>query len=152
MVIRDSGRERQLWPNMINIDHPTTTRPQTRTPAGHSRPNRSSSEVLIHGPDGIPAPSKEEALQRLRDEFGRRLKDSGCSTQAFAFTDAVYRKHLQEPVPGVYAMDIGLYNELRETESDADLNRAFHEAEQRRVKGQPYTTDDYFRNRGEHQA
>jgi hypothetical protein len=49
-------------------------------------------------------------------------------------------------------MDIGVYKELRESESHEDLNRAFHEAEEKRVLGQPYTKDDYFRNRGEDNA
>ncbi|SPX94908.1 hypothetical protein [Mycobacterium xenopi] len=96
----------------------------------------------------VTAPTKEAALQQLRDEFGRRLKESGYSARAFAFTDALYRRHLQDPVQGVYAMDVGVYNELRELgETPADLQEGFHEAEDRRVNGQPYTKEDYFRFR-----
>ena len=98
----------------------------------------------------VSAPTKEEALQQLREEFGLRRMQGGSryGEYVFAYTEALHRRHLQEPVQGVYAMDIRLYNELRESESDADLKRAFYEAEQKRVMGQPYTKDDYLRNRG----
>ena len=46
-----------------------------------------------------------------------------------------------------YAMDVGVCNQLRETESEADINRAFKEAEANRARGLPYTKDDYLRNR-----
>ncbi|MBV8181451.1 MAG: hypothetical protein JO045_22145 [Mycobacterium sp.] len=91
----------------------------------------------------VSAPSKQEAITKLRAESIRR-------EDRYASDEAVAARHLQEPIPGIYAMDIGLYNELRETETDADLNRAFKEAERARVAGQTYTKDDYFRNGGGH--
>jgi hypothetical protein len=94
----------------------------------------------------VSAPTKEQAATRLREESMRR-------NDRYATNEAIFARHLHEPIPGIYAMDIGLYNELRELgESEADLSRAFHEAEQRRAMGQPYTKGNYFRNRDEREG
>ena len=92
----------------------------------------------------VTASSKQEAITQLRTESIHR-EDKHVSHEAIA------ARHLQEPIPGIYAMDIGLYNQLRETETAADITRAFGEAERARVAGQTYTRDDYFRNGRGHQ-
>lgn len=92
----------------------------------------------------VSAPSKEEALERLGEEFIRR---QNIGEDPLAYADAVYRRHLREPIPGVYAIDNELYRELvRAPESDRKF--AIEEAERRRRLGQRYTKSDYLR-RGE---
>jgi hypothetical protein len=87
----------------------------------------------------VSAPSKTEAINRLRDE-------SIARTDRYATDEAVCARHLQTPIPGIYAMDVGLANELAETESQEDLQRAFVEAEAARVAGRCYTKADYQRS------
>jgi len=63
-----------------------------------------------------------------------------------AYADAVYRRHLRDPVPGVYAVDNELYRELVHAPAP-DRKRAIREAERRRRSGQAYTMADYLRDR-----
>ena len=91
----------------------------------------------------VSAPSREQALGRLGEEFTRR---QNAGEDALAYADAVYRRHLREPVPGVYAMDNELYRKLLR-EPWTEHQRAFEEAERRRVLGQPYTFSDYLQQR-----
>ena len=53
--------------------------------------------------------SREEALQRLGEEFLRR---QNAGEDPLAYAKAVYRRHLRTPVVGVYAVDNELYREL----------------------------------------
>lgn len=101
----------------------------------------------------VTAAGKDEALQQLMDEFSRRMS-SGNRFGEYVddYTDRLCRRHLHDPVQGVYAMDVGVCNQLRETESDADIRRAFREAEEKRVQGLPYTKEDYLRNRDTRRA
>ncbi len=46
--------------------------------------------------------SREEALQRLGEEFLRR---QNAGEDPLAYAEAVYRRHLRTPVVGVYAVD-----------------------------------------------
>jgi hypothetical protein len=87
--------------------------------------------------------SAAEALQRLGEEFVRR-QNSGHDPLAYA--DAVYRRHLRHPVPGVYAVDNELYRELVQAPA-AERKRVVEKAESRRRLGQPYTLADYLRDR-----
>jgi hypothetical protein len=91
----------------------------------------------------VTAPSEEEARQKLVDEVNRR-RDAGEDPKAFQ--EAVCRRHLQEPVPGVYAMDNELYRYVaRETGYDQDaLQEAFEESERRRALGASFTKADYL--------
>jgi hypothetical protein len=101
----------------------------------------------------VSASSKEEALQLLREEMEHRMRAGDkYGDYLIAYSKDVDRRHLEQPIRGVYAMDIGLYNHLRETESRDDIARAFAEAEEQRVAGQPYTMDDYRRNRAKDKA
>src|ERR1700733_3453097 len=90
----------------------------------------------------VSARTKEEAQDKLGAEFIRR---QNAGEDALAYSDTVYLRHLQKPVPGVYAMDNELYRELRG--EGADTHRAFREAEQKRMRGETYTKEDYLRGR-----
>ncbi len=87
----------------------------------------------------VSAASKADAITRLRETAMRR---SGRYTE----DEAICARHLREPIPGIYAMDIGVCNELRETESEEDVNAAFIEAERYRQAGRTYTKADYERH------
>jgi hypothetical protein len=91
----------------------------------------------------VSAPSKEQALQRLGEEFIRR---QNAGEDPLAYAEAVYRRHLRDPVPGVYAVDNELYRELVHA-PESDRKRAIEEAERRRRRGQPYTRSDYAQER-----
>jgi hypothetical protein len=93
----------------------------------------------------VSAATRDEALEQLKDEFMRR---QNAGDAGYAYADTVCLRHLEEPVPGIYAMDNDLYRELmHEGTAQADVMRAFEEAEERRQQGQPYTKDDYLRGR-----
>ena len=85
----------------------------------------------------VSAPSREEALQRLGEEFIRR---QNAGENALGYADAVYLRHLQNPIPGVYAMDNEVFLQLRD-EPWTEHSRAFKEAEEKRVLGEPYTKE-----------
>lgn len=91
----------------------------------------------------VSAPTEEEARQKFAEEVTRR-RDAGENPSAFAET--VYRRHLQEPVPGVYAMDSQLYRHLiREVGYDEyALQQVFEESERRRARGESYTRADHL--------
>lgn len=94
----------------------------------------------------VCAPSKQEAHQRLGEEFIAR---QNAGTDPLAYADDIYRRHLGEPIPGVYAMDNELYRELLLGRSGEERKRAFAEAELRRALGQTYTKDDYLGERND---
>lgn len=87
----------------------------------------------------VAGSSRDEALQRLGEEFARR-QNSGDDPLAYA--DDVYRRHLREPVQGVYAVDNELYRELVHAPED-ERERVVKEAERRRRLGERYTLADY---------
>lgn len=89
--------------------------------------------------------SEDDARARLRDEVERR---QNAGEDALAYAPSVYERHLQSPVPGVYAMSNELYRELLMAgTSEEEVQRAFAEAEENRLAGQPYTIEDYRRGR-----
>lgn len=93
----------------------------------------------------MSAATEDDARQRLREELIRRQNAGDVD---FTFADAIQRTHLNEPVPGMYAMDNDLYLELRHSgASQQDFARAFKEAEEKRQSGEPYTFEDYVRGR-----
>lgn len=88
-------------------------------------------------------PSEEEARYKLAEEVTRR-RNTG--ENPMAFQEAVYRQHLREPVPGVYAMDSQLYRYLVRDVIGHDedgLQEVFEEAERWRADGKTYTKADY---------
>lgn len=91
--------------------------------------------------------SPQEALERLGEEFVRR---QNAGDDPLAYADAVYRRHLREPVPGVYAVDNELYRQLVRAPAP-ERKRTIEEAERRRRLGQPYTLKDYVRDRSNSQ-
>jgi hypothetical protein len=84
--------------------------------------------------------SRAEALQRLGEEFMQR---QNAGEDPLAYAEGVYRRHLREPVEGVYAVDNELYRELVHAPAP-ERQRAIEEAERRRRRGQPYTLADYL--------
>src|SRR5882757_6604137 len=91
----------------------------------------------------VSGASADDALRRLGEEFVRR---QGLGQDPLAYAEAVYRRHLLEPVAGVYAVDNELYRELVHA-SASERKRVIEEAEGRRRLGQPYTLADYLRDR-----
>ncbi len=89
--------------------------------------------------------SRNEALQRLGEEFVRR-QNSG--DDALAYADDVYRRHLREPIDGIYAVDNELYRQLIDASPD-ERERVVNEAERRRRLGERYTLADYLRDRAD---
>ena len=90
----------------------------------------------------VSGSSRQEALQRLGKEFIRR---QNAGDDPLSHADAVYRRHLRNPVPGVYAVDNELYRALVHAPAP-DRERAIREAERRRRSGQAYTMADYLRD------
>jgi hypothetical protein len=91
----------------------------------------------------VTAPTEEEARHKIAEEVSRRRN---AGENPMAFQEAVYRQHLQEPIPGVYSMDNELYRHLiREVGYDQDaLQEVFEESERRRAQGQSYTKAEYL--------
>ena len=90
----------------------------------------------------VSGSSRDEALQRLGEEFARRQNSGG---DPLAFADDVYRRHLREPIDGIYAVDNELYRQLIDAPVE-ERDRAVQEAERRRRLGQSYTLADYHRD------
>lgn len=59
------------------------------------------------------------------------------------------KRHLANPIPGMYAMDRELFVFLRSHVGVARTQLAFEEAERRRAAGQPYTKADYLTEHGD---
>jgi hypothetical protein len=91
----------------------------------------------------VTGSSEQAALERLGEEFVRR---QNAGEDPLSYTDEVYRQHLREPVPGVYAVDNELYRELVHAPS-AERERTVKEAERRRRLGESYMLSDYRRDR-----
>lgn len=87
----------------------------------------------------VSGASRKEALQRLGEEFMWR---QNAGEDPLAYAEAVYRRHLHTPVPGVYAIDNELYRALVHP-PPAERKHAIEEAERRRQLGQPYTLEEY---------
>lgn len=91
----------------------------------------------------VSGSSRSEALHRLGEEFVRR---QNANDDPLAYADDVYRRHLREPIDGIYAVDNELYRELVNAPAD-ERDRAVKEAERRRRQGQTYTLADYRHDR-----
>jgi hypothetical protein len=91
----------------------------------------------------VTGSSEHEALERLGEEFVRR---QNAGEDPLSYAETVYRRHLREPVDGVYAVDNELYRELVHA-APAERERTVKEAERRRRLGQAYTLSDYRRDR-----
>ncbi len=91
----------------------------------------------------VTGSSEHQALERLGEEFIRR---QNAGDDPLSYADDVYRRHLREPVAGVYAVDNELYRELVHAPS-AERERTVKEAERRRRLGEAYTLSEYKRDR-----
>ena len=87
--------------------------------------------------------SGDEALRLLaRSSFAARMPVE----DPLAYAEGIYRRHLREPVAGVYAVDNELYRELVHAPAP-ERKRIIEKAELRRRLGQPYMLSDYLRDR-----
>jgi hypothetical protein len=91
----------------------------------------------------VSGASRLEALQRLGQEFIRR---QNAGDDPLAYADDIFRRHLRDPVPGVYALQNELYRALVHAPAD-ERQRTIEEAERRRRLGRSYTLADYQRDR-----
>lgn len=87
----------------------------------------------------VSAPTEHEAHKSLIEKDMHRR-------DRYASDEATFARHLENPIPGIYAMDIGVFNQLRETETEEDINAAFEVAERYRQAGKAYTKADYERD------
>ncbi|EHB44947.1 hypothetical protein MycrhDRAFT_6624 [Mycolicibacterium rhodesiae JS60] len=96
----------------------------------------------------IFAPTESEARQRLQEEAERRRR-SGIDP-----FEGIYRKHLREAIPGVYAMDNTLYREIARNSGYDQmlLQTVFEESERRRASGQRYSLAEYRAEHGDNRA
>ncbi|WP_094287323.1 hypothetical protein [Mycobacterium lehmannii] len=90
----------------------------------------------------VSGTSADDALRLLGEEFIRR---QNAGEDPLAYAEVVYRRHLREPVAGVYAVDNELYRKLVHA-SAPERKRTIEKAESRRRLGQSYTLSDYLRD------
>ena len=91
----------------------------------------------------VLADTEHEAGEEISKEAMRRI-DAGRSDGQPPHD--LLQRHLQHPIPGVYAMDRELFVYLRTEVGAAETQRAFEEAERRRAQGRSYTKADYLRD------
>jgi hypothetical protein len=94
----------------------------------------------------VTADSAEDAGSLIAEEAIRRRHFGEPDYQP---SEDLLQRHLQNPIPGVYALDTELFVYLRTAGKRAELDAAFEEAERRRRLGQAYTKADYLRARQE---
>ncbi|BCO99326.1 hypothetical protein [Mycobacterium intracellulare] len=58
----------------------------------------------------VMADTKDNAAQKLRDEFERRLNAGEVDTEP---EESLLERHLTDPIPGVYAIDRDVYMRMR---------------------------------------
>jgi hypothetical protein len=92
----------------------------------------------------VTASSEQAAGEEITKEALRR-HDAG-EDDAQPPRDLL-RRHLTEPIPGVYALDRELFLYLREHAGHTETQQAFEESERRRALGRTYTKDDYLNDR-----
>jgi hypothetical protein len=89
----------------------------------------------------IVSESETTAGDELSKEALRRLDAGEPDAQP---PHDLLKRHLTQPIPGVYALDRELFLYLRSHAGHTETQRAFEEAERRRAAGQPYTKNDYL--------
>ena len=89
----------------------------------------------------VTADSEQAARDEITKEALRRL-DAGQDDAQPPYD--LLRRHLANPIPGVYALDRELFIYLRGHAGHAETQRAFGEAERRRAQGRTYTKNDYL--------
>lgn len=93
----------------------------------------------------VTADSEQAAGDAITEEALRRLDAGQPDAQP---PHDLLKRHLQQPIPGVYALDRELFLYLRGRAGTAETQHAFEEAERRRAQGRPYTKTEYL---SEHQ-
>jgi len=89
----------------------------------------------------VTAGSEEAAGDQITKEALRRLDAGEPDAQP---PHDLLKRHLEQPIPGVYALDRELFLYLRDHAGHAEIQRAFEEAELRRAEGRSYTKSDYL--------
>lgn len=89
----------------------------------------------------ITADSEQAAGDEISKESLRRLDAGEPDAQP---PHDLLQRHLQHPIPGVYALDRELFLYLRSHAGHTATQQAFEEAERRRAAGRSYTKADYL--------
>jgi len=95
----------------------------------------------------VTADSEEAAGDQITKEALRRLDAGEPDAQP---PHDLLKRHLKQPIPGVYALDRELFLYLRDHVGHAEIQRAFEEAERRRADGRAYTKTDYLTEKRRH--
>ena len=89
--------------------------------------------------------TEETAGQELAHEALRRHDTGQPDAQP---PHDLLARHLEQPIAGVFAMDLELFVYLRDNAGRRETERAFAEAERRRAAGRSYTKSDYLHDQG----
>lgn len=89
----------------------------------------------------VTAGSEQAASDEITKEALRRLDADQDDAQP---PHDLLKRHLANPISGVYALDRELFLYLRGHAGRAETQRAFEEAERRRAQGRSYTKNDYL--------
>lgn len=89
----------------------------------------------------VDADTEAAAGEEILNEALRRVDAGDPDAQP---PHDILKRHLTQPIPGVYALDRELFLYLRTHAGVAQTQLAFEEAERRRAAGQSYTKDDYL--------
>jgi hypothetical protein len=89
----------------------------------------------------VTADSEHAAAEALTAEALRRVDAGEPDAQP---PHDILKRHLQAPIPGVYALDRELFVYLRTHLGHTATQDAFEEAERRRAAGRSYTMADYL--------
>jgi hypothetical protein len=89
----------------------------------------------------VTADSEQAAGDEISKEALRRYDAGEPDAQP---PQDLLKRHLENPIPGVYALDRELFLHLRANAGVTETQRAFEEAERRRAEGRSYTKNDYL--------
>lgn len=89
----------------------------------------------------VVADTQAAAGEAILEEALRRIDAGDPHAQP---PHDILARHLQQAIPGVYALDQELFLYLRTHAGVTETQAAFEEAERRRAAGQSYTLADYL--------
>ncbi|MDI3312930.1 MAG: hypothetical protein QJR12_01165 [Mycobacterium sp.] len=95
----------------------------------------------------VTASSEQAAADEITKEALRRLDAGQDDAQP---PHDLLKRHLTNPIPGVYALDRELFLYLRGHAGHTEIQRAFEEAERRRGQGRTYTKNEYLTEHQQH--
>ena len=93
----------------------------------------------------VVADTEESAGEELANEAQRRHDTGQPDAQP---PHDLLARHLEQPIAGVFAMDLELFVYLRGNVGRRETGRAFAEAERRRAAVRSYKKDDYLHDQG----